>query len=111
MAERKGGFVAKFPTFWWYAVRNPVNNKRFIFKDREAKIDGWEGPMEAQDLIDAGVTKATRWAYSGAFAGYRVIKLEGDNKYSEYWHGWKVGSTVPGMGFAMQLRRKREIGT
>ena len=111
MAEKKGGIRAKFPTFWWYAVRNNVNNMRFIFKDREAKIEGWEGPMEAQNLIDAGVTKATRWAYSGPFAGYRRVWLTKDGKYGEFWIGWKVGSTVPGMGFNLQLRRNREIGT
>lgn len=110
VAENKGGFIAKFPAFWWYAVRNPVNNRRFIFKDREAKIDGWEGPMEAQNLIDAGVKSATRWAYSGFFAGYRRVWLKKDNKYGEFWIGWKVGSTVPGLAFTMQLRRNAEIG-
>ena len=100
----------KFPCWFWFAVRNPVNNLRYVFDDREAKIDGWEGPMEAQNLIDAGVTAATRWAYSGPFAGYRKVTLEGDGKYSELWFGWKVGSKVPGMGFTTQWRKNVEIG-
>ena len=112
LAEKKGGIRAKFPAFWWYAIRNNVNNSRYIFEDREAKVEGWTGEsMEAKDLIAAGVSKASRWTYNGFFAGYRRVWLNGDNKYSEFWIGWKVGSKVPGMGFTMQLRRKREIGT
>lgn len=102
---------SKMPTWWWFAIRNPVNGFRYIFKDREAKFEGWQSKnMEAQGLIDAGVTHASRWAYSGPFAGYRTIKLEGDNKYSEFWIGWKVGSDVEGMGFTWQRRKDIEIG-
>ena len=101
----------RFPRFWWFAVRNSANGFRFIFKDREAKYDGWQkNEMEAHDLIEAGVTEATRWAYSGPFAGYRKVTLEGDNKYSEFWIGWKVGSSVPGMGLTLQRRKNIEIG-
>lgn len=107
----EGKFAKKFPKWWWFAMRNPVNGMRYIFKDREAKVAGWEGPMEAQNLIDAGVTVATRWLYSGAFAGYRRVWLTKDGKYGEFWFGWKVGSDVPGLGFTAQLRRNREIGT
>jgi len=127
MALAKGGFIKQFPRFWWYAVRNPVNNMRYIFKDREANIEGW-GPirMEAQDLIDNKLDSASRWAWNGPFAGYRRVwvtqppvdsyytnspELDFPGKYSEFWIGWKVGSHVPGMGFAMQLRRNRDIGT
>jgi hypothetical protein len=104
-------YTSIFPRFWWYAIRNPVNNLRFIFKDREANIVGW-GPqsMEATDLITHKVRSASRWAYNGPFAGYRRIWLNGDNRYSEIWFGWKVGSSVPGMGFTAQVRLKRLIG-
>lgn len=121
IARIKGGFIARFPRFWWYAVRNPVNNFRFIFKDREAHILGnWHtASMEAHDLIDAGVRVAYRWAYNGPFAGYRRVWItilpeagfESVGEYSEFWIGWKVGSKVPGMGFTLQYRRNREIGT
>lgn len=103
-----------FPRFWWYAVRNPVNNFRFLFEDRAAAYSGnWftDLPMEAQQLLDAGQDSAYMWAYNGPFAGYRKVWLHGRTHYSEIWIGWKVGSVVPGMGFAMQYRRKREIGT
>ena len=102
-----------FPRWWWFAVRNPLNNMRFLFSDKdEFKTDGWDKKsMEAHDLLEAGVAVASRWNYRGAFAGYRRVWLNGDNKYSELWFGWKVGSVVPGLGFATQLRLKREIGT
>jgi len=110
--------------FVWFAIRNPVNNFRFIFSDRKANISGnWtEDSMEAQDLIDRNMRVAYRWSTNGLFAGYRRVWLtEPDRgwaddpfpyeKYSELWVGWKVGSTVPGMGFTLQYRRNREIGT
>ena len=101
-----------FPRFWWFVVRNPVNNSRYWFKDRVAKLDtNWDHgtPMEAQQMLDANVERAYRWAYSGVFAGYRVVWIE-EGTYSERWFGWKVGSTVDGMGFATQNRRHIEIG-
>lgn len=104
----------------WYAIRNPVNNMRYIFEDRAAHISGnWTEPqMEAQDLIDRRMRRAYRWSYNGLFAGYRKIWLTkpyyNDNhlqqEYSEMWIGWKIGSTVPGMGFTMQYRRNVEVG-
>ena len=102
-----------FPDWWWYAIRNPVNNTRFIFKDRAARYEtNWSirGPMEAQQLIDAGQVMAYRWASNGPFAGYRRVWLNGQDKYSEIWFGWKVSSIVPGMGFTMQWRRKVRVG-
>ena len=116
-AKMKGGFIGMFPRFWWYAVRNPVNNFRFIFKDRKANISGnWtEGRMEAQDLIDRRMKVAYQWKWSGPFAGYRRVWLRyygmSAVTYSEFWIGWKIGSTVPGMGFTLQYRRNRKIGT
>ena len=102
-----------FPKWWWYTIRNPLNNMRFMFDDKEPfEIEGWQEPsMEAHNLIDAGVTSASRWSYRGAMAGYRRVWLNDVDTYSEFWIGWKVGSTVPGLGFATQLRLKREIGT
>jgi len=107
--------------FWWYAIRNPVNNFRFIFSDRKAAISGnWtEDRMEAQDLIDRNMRRAYRWSYNGLFAGYRKVWITArpshmplgvPGEYSELWVGWKIGSAVPGMGFTLQYRRNREIG-
>lgn len=102
-----------FPRWWWYVIRNPLNNMRFLFDDSKSfDIEGWEPQsMEAHDLIIAGVTSASRWSYRGMTAGYRRVWLNDIDTYSEIWFGWKVGSTVPGMGFATQMRLKRDIGT
>ncbi len=129
-------FSRKFPNWWWFAIRNPVNNTRFIFEDREVNIDtNWHvriktdepykivfKPMEPKYLLEAGQQFAYRWSWNGPFAGYRKVWLNEFvpstdtfptarvDSYSEIWFGWKVGSDVPGMGFTMQLRLKREIG-
>lgn len=113
-------YTKSWPRWWWFAVRNPVNNFRFIFKDREADISGnWTEPrMEAQDLLDRNMRVAYRWTYNGLFAGYRCVWItvlpeagfESRGEYSELWVGWKIDSIVPGMGFTLQYRRNREIG-
>jgi len=114
----------------WYAIRNPVNNMRYLFKDRDARMrtiysDGKiaTGPalMEPTSLKELGVTSAKRWAWAGPYAGYRYVWLGpefvdiGDGAryktYSEIWIGWKIGSGVPGLGFTFQVRFKRKIGT
>ena len=101
----------KMPRFWWFGIRNAVNGFRYMFKDREAKFEGWQSKdMEAHDLIEAGVMSASRWAYSGIFAGYRAVKLNGDGTYNEFWIGWKVGSDIDGMGLTLQNRKNVEIG-
>lgn len=98
--------------WWWFAVRNPVSNTHWWFRDRPATFYGtWHAKaMEPRDLLAQGKTKATRWAVNGFFAGYKVVWIVDATHYGEFWIAWKVGSDVPGMGFAMQLRRNREIG-
>ena len=112
-ASGEEGKIAKmFPRWWWFAIRNPANGIRYIFKDRPAKVEGWqEDSMEVEDLINAKVSRATRWKYAGPFAGWRKVVITDYNKYSEYWFGWKVDSKIPGMGFTMQIRRNRKFGT
>lgn len=113
------------PTWWWYAIRNPVNNAQFIFDERPANYEGnftitdGQIKMEPRDLIDNEMLVVHRWAWSGPFAGYRRVwlvdpiysfeRLVGALNYSEIWFGWKVGSTVPGLGFTMQVRLNREL--
>ncbi len=108
------GKLAKwFPRWWWFAQRNPVNNHRYWFKDREATVEGWQArSFEARDLIVSGDQSASRWSYNGAFAGYRHVRLnKNKKKYSEFWFGWKVGSPIEGLGFTAQLRPNRKVGT
>ena len=102
-----------FPQFWWYVIRNKVNNHRFVLEDREPHREtDWnaDAPMEPQQLRNEGQRSAFMWSYNGFFASYRRVWLNSNGKYSEFWIGWKVGSTVPGMGFTTQIRLKRNIG-
>lgn len=109
-------FTRYWPRFWWYAVRNPVNNWRFLFKDVPLESCGletnWsaEQPMEAPWMLRAGRQMAYRWVWNSWWAGYRRVWLHGPDKYSEVWIGWKLGSKVPGLGFALQFRYKRKVG-
>lgn len=112
-AEHKGGFIAKFPQWWWFAIRNPVNNSRFIFKQPENYKIETNAPnenIEPHKLLEYDMRSAYRWNYSGPFAGFRYVKLKGDRHYNEFWIGWKM-SKIPGMGFTSQLRLNRLIGT
>lgn len=108
--------------WWWYAVRNPVNNAQFIFDDPgEVNVrTNWSiaKNMEAPQMIETSQRVAYMWRWSGPFASYRRVWItkwptmsESEGKYSEIWFGWKVGSNVPGMGFTMQVRLNRKIGT
>ena len=111
-----GNFIAKrFPRFWWLAIRNPIGNFRFLFKDRVPTVESnWNDakPMEAAEMVKADQAVAYRWAWSGPYCGYRRVWLnKKQNTYSEIWFGWKVGSKVPGLGFTTQVRLNREIGT
>lgn len=129
-AGTEGRVARWFPRWWWYAIRNPVANSRYIFSERDTyRFSGnWhQADMEPATLVQLSGARAGdsryRWAWSGFFVGFRWVKIEtlrpvfenspaGEivGTYSEFWLGWKVGSEVPGMGFAMQWRRNREIG-
>jgi hypothetical protein len=115
-ADRKGGLIAKIPEFWWFAIRNPVNNFRYLFHDYPKEVLGWEtnwdseGVMEALQMLAAGQAMAYRWVWYGWKAGYRRVWLNSSGRYSEIWFGWKLGSDVPGLGFTWQIRLKRPIG-
>jgi len=97
--------------FQYMAFRNPVNNHRYIFQDRETfktsgdpdafKHDGWS-------LEKAGIRLSAGWRWSGMFAGYKRTWLnKTPGKYSEFYVGWKVGSATPGLGFTLQTRFNR----
>ena len=109
---KKKWWTRYWPQFWWYTVQNPANNLRFVFKDRLVTYSGdWpKAAMEAKAIVAAGKTSATRWARGGPFVGYRRIWIHSNDKYTEVWFGFKVGSIVPGLGFTTQFRPKREIG-
>ena len=113
--SKQKNWVAKtFPRWWWFAIRNPVNGFRYIFKDRqlyaiETNVEGES--IEPEELIKQQLTSGYMWRSSGPFGGYRKVWLSDEpGLYSEIWFGWKVGSEVDGMGFTMQVRLNREIG-
>lgn len=106
------GWSAYKLRFVYMALRNPVNNHRFIFDDVLFwKTAGDESAFdtEGSDLVRQGLTSVSGWRYAGLIAGYRRIWLTGPDTYSEFYIGWKVGSQVPGLGFTLQIRLKREF--
>lgn len=110
-----GKLASWFPRFWWLAIRNPVNNSRFLFKDTKdyGMVTNWGlvEPMEAPQMVNLNRRMAFAYRWSGWKSGYRRVWLgKKSGKYSEVWIGFKLGSSVPGLGFAMQLRLNREIG-
>ncbi len=114
-------YIKPWPRFWWYAIRNPANNHRFLFEDTEDKdldqlITDWDmgRPMEAieikhdvlhgyRDHKSAFYFKRKSWR-----AGYRKVwLLKGGMEYRELWAGWKLGSKVPGLAITLQFRKGR----
>lgn len=109
-------YTRYWPRFWWYAIRNPVNNFRFLFEDYSIDQVGvetnwdFDAPMEATQMMLLGQASAFRWVWKGWKAGFRRVWLNNTQQYSEIWFGWKLGSHVPGLGFTAQVRLKRPIG-
>ena len=98
--------------FRYMAFRNPVNNHRFLFTEPESfnsSGDPLAFDMEGFDLVQRGIQSSSGWRWSGKFGGYKRTWLNGPDKYSEFYIGWKVGSAVPGLGFTFQLRLKRDF--
>ena len=98
--------------FMYMAIRNPVNNHRFLFEDKstwDTSGDPEAFDTEGIDLLNRGLAHTSGWRWSGPFAGYRRIWLKGVEQYSEFYIGWKLGSAVPGLGFTFQLRLKRNF--
>ncbi len=110
-------YIKYWPRYWWYAIRNPVNNMRFLFKDyplEQCHVEtNWtvDDKMEAAQMRKAGQKMAYRWVWRGWKAGYRCVTVHDNLTYSEMWFGWKLGSSVPGCGFTAQFRRNRRIGS
>lgn len=104
-----------FPQWWWYAIRNSVNNLRFVFSDKGTWREDSNWPsnwsMEAAVMQREGYEVAYRYRYRGWQSGYRRVWVKaGEDTYSELYVGFKVGSPVPGLGFTVQPRFNRKIG-
>ena len=94
----------------WFALRNAVANHKYLLKDEgEYQQWGYTGEMESRPVIEAGLTRVVRWRQRGWQFSYRMIEILSNTEYRERYIGWKIGSSVPGLGFALQ-NRKGKIG-
>ncbi len=92
----------------YYAIRNPVNNLRYLFKDTNSFLQwGYSGVLESKDMVELGVGEASRWRQSGWKFSYRKLSILNSEKYREFFIGWKIGMGVPGCGFTLQFRKGR----
>jgi hypothetical protein len=89
-----------FPRWWWYVIRNPINNFRFLFDEPEnVKTYG-------EDELESKTGFQWRYRHSTFLDSFRCTwgeprKSEGKR---EFYIGWKLGSSVPGLGFAFSFR-------
>jgi len=96
---------------WWerwvyMATRNPANNMRYWFRDPVTyKTWGYTGQLESLPMKEAAVQKASRWRQAKWMFSYRKLTLLDDQKYFEFYIGWKIGMDVPGIGITFQARR------
>ena len=72
------GLMHRFPNFWWYVIRNPVGNIRFLFKD-EGEVQRYGNFLEPRlsnwTLRQAGLTEGHRWNVRGWAGSYESVKL------------------------------------
>lgn len=98
------------PNYHWFAFRNNFNNHRWVFKDREPnfagdfQIDG----LNARELRNQNRTIAYRWVYDGIFAGFKQVQVISTTKHKQWWFGWKLGHSTPGLGLTFRLPTKRD---
>ena len=96
----------KLRQYWWRAIRNPVNNIRFLFEDiRLGDLEEQKGvPSPDKAVRELGRDSAWRWRRYKYFSEYMYMRRTGYKKYFEFRIGWKIASPVPGLGFTIQLR-------
>lgn len=101
----------------WTAVRNPVNNLRFV-PFLNCKIDPkkvrWVGSLGQNPDLYEPKEKRTYWyfCWCGPYSNYRRVYLSG-GRLKEFWIGWKIWpSDINGVsefrkhraGFTLQWR-------
>ena len=100
-----------WPNWWWYCIRNPFNNTRFLFDDTKPfkRYGSYTGIyLNGRSLREIGRYKGFRWNVRGWMASYEYVRVLDDTHVREFWIGWKVGATVPGLGFSTQLKWRTE---
>ena len=66
--------------------------------------------MEAPDMIRFGDRFFWRWRWSGWKDGFRCVWVYSEKRYGEFYIGFKLGSSVPGLGFALRFRPWARVG-
>lgn len=116
---------AKWPkwlrTYWWSAIRNPVNNDRFVYPlgiiIDPAKIKSWGNVTDSpQDDEAREQTLRFRWCYTvqGPFSGFWARVPVWKQRYFNIRCGWKLlpkdargvpdyDYRKPGCGFGLQF--------
>lgn len=100
-------------TYWERAIRNPVGGFGYLLK--HPKEYGQYGVHDPDKWILRNTDtrrSVFRWRWSGWMVSYRRVWKHANNRYSEIYIGWKLGSAPDWaeLDFAMQYRRKRRIG-
>lgn len=97
-----------WPDWWadyvWRAIRNPVNNLRFLFEEPEVKVFRGVGNPDIEVRID-GFDKATRLIPGWLPEYWHMRRLKSGTLF-EFRVGWKY-SGVPGFTPTIQLRWER----
>jgi hypothetical protein len=103
------GFLLKnrpFPVWWWFAIRNPVNNFRYMITEpKEVKSFYGKYDFSEDDPMEQA---GWRWRYrhSMFLDSFRCTwgPARGSEGKREFYIGWKIASSTPGVGFAFSPR-------
>lgn len=87
----------------WRAIRNPVNNLRYLFDEPKAEIIGGDANPDVV-VRKMGYESSLRYMRAGIFSEFWYLRYsERFDRYFEFRIGWKF-SGVPGFAPTIQLR-------
>ena len=100
-----------FPNWWWFAIRNPVNNLRYyVSEPKPERLREYFGTVQEIDIGIADPMEQPGWRwryrYSIFLDSFRCTwgPARGVEGKREFYIGWKIGSSTPGVGFAFSPR-------
>jgi hypothetical protein len=95
----------RFRDYGWRALRNPVNNVRYLF-EQPKHLDLWGDPNPEETVRTAKARSASRWIVAGVFGEFWYVwrTKNPERPIGELRIGWKF-SPVPGFGPTLQFRR------
>jgi len=103
--NRKGGWRKKYPSYNWFAVRNKAANLRHYFQDPDYEdlFIATSYDHEKFNVESAAKTHGSAWRFlaCGWKASFRWVSHNNGtaNPPSEFYIGWKLNSSTPGLGF------------